>query len=291
MQSKVYPEKEEYRHKTKNYCTCDEQYNPDLFYIQCEACDQWFHGKCVSITEDTSTQIIKWFCTSCVGKGNVIQWKPKCARTDCQELSRSSSNYCSSNCKITVAKSQVCELVKSLKPRQSKSDRTAKVEKLKSLVQNRKRREQLIRLLEKRQVLIDLCIERKYQISQDIQQRICGFDERICTDWVRSLKHLEDLPDSIGTDLHNGTDETDMQVEKIETEKEMEDPNIETQIAQPKEYCTLNKCPRHEGWEYTKNAEVEAELEEQIQLYYQEKVSEIELKVSLKKDSLSINVA
>ncbi|KAJ3323584.1 hypothetical protein HDV06_001608 [Boothiomyces sp. JEL0866] len=295
MQSEIYPQvkkEEQFREqKPKNYCSCDEQYNPDLFYIQCESCDQWFHGKCVSIDEDTSSQIIKWFCKPCKQKGNLIQWKPKCANPGCQELSRSSSIYCSSQCKKTVAKIKIEQLVKSSKPRRSTSDRNSKIEQLKNLVQCRKQREQFIRLLEKRQLLIDLCVERKYQVSQEYQQRICGFDEKICTEWVRSLKHLDDLPDSIGTHLQNGNDETHIQVKNEEQEhreeSKFQDMNADAEPMQvdplPVDYCTLNKCPRHEGWEYTKSAEVETELEEQIQLYYQEKALEIGLKVSLKK--------
>ncbi|KAJ3275140.1 hypothetical protein HDV01_001279 [Terramyces sp. JEL0728] len=273
--------------KEQNYCSCNEPYDPALFYIQCEQCDQWLHGKCASITKDTSTHIVKWFCSACQEKGNQIQWKPKCAKPDCTQLSRSSSIYCSSQCKMTIAKSEIKQYTKSLRPRQSKSGRNTKIESLKGLVDIRKQREQFIRLLEKRQLLIDLCIERKHQLILEFQQKICGFDERICTDWVRSLKHLDELPDSLGTELQNGKAGTLMEITKSQKNEDTKEDTATTEIESmevdpPKEYCQLGKCPRHEGWEYTKSAEVEAELEEQVQLYYQEKVAETGLKVALK---------
>jgi len=31
----------------------------------CDTCEDWFHGKCVGITEATGSRIDKWACTKC----------------------------------------------------------------------------------------------------------------------------------------------------------------------------------------------------------------------------------
>ncbi|KAI9012722.1 hypothetical protein BC832DRAFT_521979, partial [Gaertneriomyces semiglobifer] len=47
----------------KVYCICRRPYDGSEFMIQCEACEEWFHGKCVGV----EPKRIKgsWSCSSC----------------------------------------------------------------------------------------------------------------------------------------------------------------------------------------------------------------------------------
>lgn len=38
------------------------------FYIGCDACDGWFHGSCVSVTEEESRDIEQYICPPCQEK-------------------------------------------------------------------------------------------------------------------------------------------------------------------------------------------------------------------------------
>ncbi|KAI8915662.1 hypothetical protein EDD86DRAFT_185283, partial [Gorgonomyces haynaldii] len=49
----------------KLYCICHQPYDEEKFYIQCDSCEDWFHGTCVNITETQSDQIEKYFCQEC----------------------------------------------------------------------------------------------------------------------------------------------------------------------------------------------------------------------------------
>ena len=33
------------------YCACEMPYNPDLFMVECEACEEWYHPQCVGSTK------------------------------------------------------------------------------------------------------------------------------------------------------------------------------------------------------------------------------------------------
>lgn len=35
----------------KTYCICNLPNNPSHFYIGCDKCEEWYHGKCVKINE------------------------------------------------------------------------------------------------------------------------------------------------------------------------------------------------------------------------------------------------
>lgn len=37
------------------HCTCRTPYDADQFYVGCDHCESWFHGKCVGITEEQVT--------------------------------------------------------------------------------------------------------------------------------------------------------------------------------------------------------------------------------------------
>ncbi|KAJ3242077.1 hypothetical protein HDU81_007831 [Chytriomyces hyalinus] len=49
----------------KVYCYCRQPYDPDLFYIQCDGCDEWYHGVCANIKDDEAERIFLWFCRIC----------------------------------------------------------------------------------------------------------------------------------------------------------------------------------------------------------------------------------
>ncbi|EFJ25244.1 hypothetical protein SELMODRAFT_99900 [Selaginella moellendorffii] len=45
--------------------TCGGNYTSDEFWIGCDVCEKWFHGKCVKITPARAEHIKKYKCPSC----------------------------------------------------------------------------------------------------------------------------------------------------------------------------------------------------------------------------------
>ncbi|XP_028190437.1 PHD finger protein ALFIN-LIKE 4-like isoform X2 [Glycine soja] len=47
---------------------CSENYGTDEFWICCDICEKWFHGKCVKITPARAEHIKQYKCPSCSNK-------------------------------------------------------------------------------------------------------------------------------------------------------------------------------------------------------------------------------
>ncbi len=104
-----------------------------------------------------------------------------------------------------------------------------------------KTHEQRIRDFERRQILIDEAIYKSQQNKQG-ETKICGFDKRICTEWL-----VGEEPINYVTSNCVNTDDFIISNETI---------------------CQLPaKCPRHEEWEKLHSTMAERDLKEQIELY------------------------
>ncbi|ESN93539.1 hypothetical protein HELRODRAFT_88624 [Helobdella robusta] len=63
----------------KNYCICEKPYQEGEFMIECSICNNWFHGKCVLITEENSAYIDQYHCPKCKETHGPLIWlKLKC---------------------------------------------------------------------------------------------------------------------------------------------------------------------------------------------------------------------
>jgi nucleosome-remodeling factor subunit BPTF len=51
--------------KDKLYCICKKKYDATKFYVGCDVCNEWFHGDCVGISEETSKGINEFVCDGC----------------------------------------------------------------------------------------------------------------------------------------------------------------------------------------------------------------------------------
>uniref|UniRef100_A0A7N0TVC5 Uncharacterized protein n=1 Tax=Kalanchoe fedtschenkoi TaxID=63787 RepID=A0A7N0TVC5_KALFE len=51
--------------KLQVYCSCEKPYNPDLKMIQCERCYEWYHIKCIGLTEEEVESIGDYICDPC----------------------------------------------------------------------------------------------------------------------------------------------------------------------------------------------------------------------------------
>lgn len=51
--------------KEKVYCICRTPYDETKFYVGCDLCNNWFHGQCVSITEESSKSMSEFICDEC----------------------------------------------------------------------------------------------------------------------------------------------------------------------------------------------------------------------------------
>jgi hypothetical protein len=48
--------------------TCGGIYSADEFWIGCDVCERWYHGKCVKITPAKAESIKQYKCPSCSSK-------------------------------------------------------------------------------------------------------------------------------------------------------------------------------------------------------------------------------
>lgn len=92
------------------YCICRKPDN-GTFMIGCDGgCDDWFHGKCVSIEERDKNLIDKYICPRCAEAGiGRTSWKRMCRRQGCRLPARvgkmagkngATSKYCSDECGV-----------------------------------------------------------------------------------------------------------------------------------------------------------------------------------------------
>lgn len=51
--------------KEKVYCICRTPYDETKFYVGCDLCNNWFHGDCVGITEESSKTMTEFVCNEC----------------------------------------------------------------------------------------------------------------------------------------------------------------------------------------------------------------------------------
>ena len=61
-------EEEEEEHGETLCGACGENYASDEFWICCDICEKWFHGKCVKITPARAEHIKQYKCPSCSNK-------------------------------------------------------------------------------------------------------------------------------------------------------------------------------------------------------------------------------
>ncbi|KAG8374414.1 hypothetical protein BUALT_Bualt11G0129300 [Buddleja alternifolia] len=62
-------EEEEDEHSETLCGSCGGNYNADEFWIGCDICEKWFHGKCVKITPAKAENIKQYKCPSCMKRG------------------------------------------------------------------------------------------------------------------------------------------------------------------------------------------------------------------------------
>lgn len=61
-------EEEEDEHGDALCGACGENYGQDEFWICCDICEKWFHGKCVKITPARAEHIKQYKCPACSNK-------------------------------------------------------------------------------------------------------------------------------------------------------------------------------------------------------------------------------
>ena len=53
------------REGTDLYCLCRQPYDETQFYIGCEKCSEWYHGRCVGILQCEAEKIDEYNCPKC----------------------------------------------------------------------------------------------------------------------------------------------------------------------------------------------------------------------------------
>lgn len=53
------------------YCLCRQPYDESQFYICCDKCQDWFHGRCVGILQSEADFIDEYICPNCQRNNSV----------------------------------------------------------------------------------------------------------------------------------------------------------------------------------------------------------------------------
>ncbi|KAL8833910.1 MAG: hypothetical protein Q9170_004014 [Blastenia crenularia] len=104
------------------FCICR---GPDdhTWMIACDGpCEDWFHGRCINMTEKESQLIEKYYCPNCTEacKGETL-WKRMCRLEDCRRPARINGNKRSKYC----SDEHGCEFMKRLALQKQEEDRKA----------------------------------------------------------------------------------------------------------------------------------------------------------------------
>ncbi|XP_050310711.1 nucleosome-remodeling factor subunit NURF301 isoform X3 [Anthonomus grandis grandis] len=59
------------RETQKLYCLCQQPYDDSQFYICCDTCQDWFHGRCVGILQSEADNIDEYVCPRCQKNSSV----------------------------------------------------------------------------------------------------------------------------------------------------------------------------------------------------------------------------
>uniref|UniRef100_A0A1D1XXF2 CXXC-type zinc finger protein 1 n=1 Tax=Anthurium amnicola TaxID=1678845 RepID=A0A1D1XXF2_9ARAE len=84
------------------YCICRSS-DGESFMIECDNCDEWYHGACVNISREESHLVDKYYCPNCAELGFKTSWKPeKCKYPPCKKLARFvKTKFCSIKCGLS----------------------------------------------------------------------------------------------------------------------------------------------------------------------------------------------
>ena len=55
------------------YCLCRQPYDETQFYIGCERCSEWYHGRCVGILQSEADKIDEYNCPKCDPRSQLNQ--------------------------------------------------------------------------------------------------------------------------------------------------------------------------------------------------------------------------
>ncbi|XP_075502390.1 PHD finger protein ALFIN-LIKE 2-like [Primulina tabacum] len=68
LEGEIYEEDED-EHSEAICGSCSGNYSADEFWIGCDICERWFHGKCVKITPAKAENIKQYKCPYCIKRG------------------------------------------------------------------------------------------------------------------------------------------------------------------------------------------------------------------------------
>ena len=69
------------------YCVCEMPYNPDLFMVECESCEEWYHPECLQKTRKEVDRMEHFICPDCNQKSNNRKGASRQGRRDDYEES------------------------------------------------------------------------------------------------------------------------------------------------------------------------------------------------------------
>ncbi|KAF0379396.1 PHD-domain-containing protein [Gigaspora margarita] len=117
------------------YCVCRSS-DGQSFMIECDKCDEWFHGACVKISSEESLMVDKFYCPNCTAKGFKTSWKAeKCKYPPCKKPAKLTiSKFCSVKCgvdftRILLEKEERAAKMKQLLSKKNKDNKKGPIKR------------------------------------------------------------------------------------------------------------------------------------------------------------------
>lgn len=95
------------------YCICQRrQGDVEGGMIMCDRCEQWYHYRCMDITEDDAELVDQFICPPCHQvTGEKTTYKAACSRADCRRAAMTPfSKYCSQRCGVLAVTAKMAVL-------------------------------------------------------------------------------------------------------------------------------------------------------------------------------------
>ncbi|CAG8595378.1 24255_t:CDS:2, partial [Racocetra persica] len=244
------------------YCVCRSS-DGQSFMIECDNCDEWFHGACVKISSEESLMVDKFYCPNCTAKGFKTSWKAeKCKYPPCKKPARFEKlKFCSVKCgmdfnRILLEKEERAAKMKLLLSKKNKdnkkglikrnvTNRTGQLEDVERLKRIAKKEAKIKKELEEIETLNNVAgrgIERVQSESDQVdsdgsaQDAPCEFE-----------KQSESDGPTHNAPICGYSPRFDWAIDKDDVKY------VEEEI------CTIQKarCKKHRNWQSRKNMQIE----------------------------------
>ncbi|CAB4394206.1 unnamed protein product [Rhizophagus irregularis] len=250
--------------KMQLYCICRSS-DGESFMIECDNCDEWYHGACVNITREESQLVDKYYCPNCAELGFKTSWKPeKCKYPPCKKLARFvKTKFCSIKCglswnrELLKNEEKLAKMGKLLK--QKIKDNKDKKSRVKRNVTNRSGQledgEQLKKISRRKNSIkkeLEI-IDKRNKVAVKGSEKSQSDSEQDDSDGSNQVPCEFDKQSESDVNIRNG------QICGYNIRLDWIDNYVEEKFEGSEEVCTTpkGKCKKHGSWQKRRSIQIE----------------------------------